>query len=928
MSIVKSVVVGDSIKNIRFVDMGKPSMKDTVASAVPAFTKPIAPGSRAIYSRDGTRVITIPGSSSSSSSKSGAGGVTTTTDKCNHDMYEQQQELNGSSYTAGEDISFEYKNASKKTRRGVRGKKSGGEGSKGEVKLHVDGKSITINDVDVGSAQAIMNATSTAVETAARASTSNSKKQKTEQDRIWDTSSEEERLRIKEFWKELSEGERRSLVRIDKDAILQKMREQQRLACSCPVCGRKRMAIEQELEALCDSYQPHFPGEEDHGVLVSSTSVEPVSIGPVEGNETSKKSKVNFGSSLLFQGGILTVADDLLKNDGKKFIDVMEKLSGRSFEPGRTEELYDEYEEYDSDSEDEEPPQQQPQQEEEDPCEYSEEDQYESEEDEYDDESDSDQSLFSKPKGKHRSSKPRIDEMTSEERSAEGRKMLQTFAARIFEQRVLNAYREKVAQERQRRLLEELEEESRLEEEREQRRLAEKEKKKDKKRQMKLAKEEEQARVAAEQAKAEKEKKEKEREKREAKLRKAEEERKKKEEAEQKQREKRLLKEEQKRQQEAEQRRKREEEQRKKEQEEQRKREQEEQRRKEEEQYKLEQQELRRQEQQRQAAELRQQQQSDSQRELQLKLLRALQSPRSASPVSPASPASHTLSPSTSTTAQLAPVNAHASYIMNALLSPPPQQPSVPPQQSHPGPQVQQRSVTGGGGYSLGSIGSAHTPTKATSPVTRHQSLSYDAPAVDELGRLLGSRSLLDDGTPPIQSPGGLYSSPSTIHNLPLPSLTSLQRQAPPVQKSIFSPSWPSRSMWSSTSGTTSPGTAISNNGSSTPLTHVRQASIAAYNQFTSHEWTVDGFVPAQVLYHETLKRLGAMVTLSQADFFEAIGIDNSTISDRFEAKRDNLGLVTHVRYTNGGTCLPVGYQPTAATAPGTASPWAIRSGV
>ena len=49
----------------------------------------------------------------------------------------------------------------------------------------------------------------------------------------------------------------------------------------------------------------------------------------------------------------------------------------------------------------------------------------------------------------------------------EGRRMFQIFAARMFEQRVLTAYREKVARERQQKLLEELEEESRLDEQRE-----------------------------------------------------------------------------------------------------------------------------------------------------------------------------------------------------------------------------------------------------------------------------------------------------------------------------------------------------------------------------------------------------------------------------------------------------------------------------
>ena len=83
----------------------------------------------------------------------------------------------------------------------------------------------------------------------------------------------------------------------------------------------------------------------------------------------------------------------------------------------------------------------------------------------------------------------------------EGRRMFQIFAARMFEQRVLTAYREKVppwpglgraarsltppgpqvASEKQKQLLRELEEEERLAEEKELKKAKENQKKKDKK---------------------------------------------------------------------------------------------------------------------------------------------------------------------------------------------------------------------------------------------------------------------------------------------------------------------------------------------------------------------------------------------------------------------------------------------------------------
>ena len=82
----------------------------------------------------------------------------------------------------------------------------------------------------------------------------------------------------------------------------------------------------------------------------------------------------------------------------------------------------------------------------------------------------------------------------------EGRRMFQIFAARMFEQRVLTAYREKVARERQEKLLEELADESRLDAQREAKKAKEAQKKKDKKKQQKSAKEAERMKREAEKA--------------------------------------------------------------------------------------------------------------------------------------------------------------------------------------------------------------------------------------------------------------------------------------------------------------------------------------------------------------------------------------------------------------------------------------------
>ena len=95
--------------------------------------------------------------------------------------------------------------------------------------------------------------------------------------------------------------------------------------------------------------------------------------------------------------------------------------------------------------------------------------------------------------------------LTEEQRMEEGRRMFQIFAARMFEQRVLAAYREKVAHERQSQLLRELEDEDRLAAEREAKKAKDAQKKKDKKKLAKQAKDQEkqqaeEARAASEAA--------------------------------------------------------------------------------------------------------------------------------------------------------------------------------------------------------------------------------------------------------------------------------------------------------------------------------------------------------------------------------------------------------------------------------------------
>ncbi|PKY50645.1 hypothetical protein RhiirA4_269125 [Rhizophagus irregularis] len=284
---------------------------------------------------------------------------------------------------------------------------------------------------------------------------------KSRKDGIWNTNNNEERQRIREFWLQLGEEERRSLVKVEKEAVLKKMKEQQKHSCSCSVCGKKRTAIEAELETLYDAYYEELESYANHQQQFGSSNIEYRNDaefddddddeeyeddededdedyeGSEHDSDTRKEFFNNFGNSLTVKGGILTVADDLLKNDGKKFLEMMERLAERRMQREEDESAMDRGEYYDEDEDEDE--------------------------DEYEEDGEE-------------------DNQTEEQRMEEGRRMFQIFAARMFEQRVLNAYREKVAQERQQKLLEELEEENRLKEERELKKLKEKERKKAKNR--------------------------------------------------------------------------------------------------------------------------------------------------------------------------------------------------------------------------------------------------------------------------------------------------------------------------------------------------------------------------------------------------------------------------------------------------------------
>ena len=102
-----------------------------------------------------------------------------------------------------------------------------------------------------------------------------------------------EREKIRDFWLALSEVDRRGLVKIEKDTVLKKMKEQQRHGCTCAVCGRKRNAIEIELEVLYDAYYDELENYANHQQLYKTsapgTIPPPIGPGPFPGSVDPEK---------------------------------------------------------------------------------------------------------------------------------------------------------------------------------------------------------------------------------------------------------------------------------------------------------------------------------------------------------------------------------------------------------------------------------------------------------------------------------------------------------------------------------------------------------------------------------------------------------------------------------------------------------------
>lgn len=140
---------------------------------------------------------------------------------------------------------------------------------------------------------------------------------------------------------------------------------------------RPRTAIEDELEVLYDAYyeelEQYAYRQQQNGIYSSDSHSEDDEDDDDDEEEddyddeddgdeveeehyqsVTTKKEPQFSKTLTVKGSIITVADDLLKNDGKKFLDMMEKLAERKMLKEREVANSDLFDEDDDDNDDDE----------------------------------------------------------------------------------------------------------------------------------------------------------------------------------------------------------------------------------------------------------------------------------------------------------------------------------------------------------------------------------------------------------------------------------------------------------------------------------------------------------------------------------------------------------------------------------------------
>ena len=249
---------------------------------------------------------------------------------------------------------------------------------------------------------------------------------------------------IHEFWQQLSDQERTDLSRVPKDELPKRMKEQQKYTCTCNVCIRRRIVVEEELNTLYGQFLADMVDVQNGG---GGPAVEP----PPRNGEFS------VAHCLGVDGDSLVLTDYVLRDSGANLASMFEVLARQRQDMLSKDELIG------GDG----------------PDDVGDMDKDDSEGDD--------------------------EDLTLGERIMQGKRYFGQFGAKLFEQQIVTAYKEKVALEKQRRLIEEEEREDQAEKQKLKQEEAKKEKRRQKRARQKKNQQEEKRRVEEENRKEEEE---------------------------------------------------------------------------------------------------------------------------------------------------------------------------------------------------------------------------------------------------------------------------------------------------------------------------------------------------------------------------------------------------------------------------------------
>lgn len=190
---------------------------------------------------------------------------------------------------------------------------------------------------------------------------------------------------LKKYWLSMPLEEKKKLLDLERESVFNIMKDQQRITCNCSVCGKKREIIEQELKKLYDEYshsvetqnsithslfasprpstqnchshqdthnhssnhihqhsgiQESKPIQKQQSPNTTNAAVQPhqqTEQSQIQQQQQQSAHKQPESEDPMFKEktGLMSVAEDLLQNDGKKFLEMMEKLAESRIQRGQ-----------------------------------------------------------------------------------------------------------------------------------------------------------------------------------------------------------------------------------------------------------------------------------------------------------------------------------------------------------------------------------------------------------------------------------------------------------------------------------------------------------------------------------------------------------------------------------------------------------------